>query len=270
MFKIYRNTKSFDIENDIKLDLNIDCFNIDNFIFKFINECHDEAFLYKNKESALNVCGNESLIDEIVDTFIKYNLRFNEVCGNLSNLFIDKYNKLMPKNIKTLELAGGCFWCMAHPYYEYDGIIHVYSGFVGDDDNFINPSYEDVKKGLAKFRETIMIVYDENKIKAKDILKIYFNEIDPFDDKGQYIDKGFNYTLRIFTSDNEIKKIAKDYINKLEDKYKLKCAVKIYDEHLFYMAEEYHQDYGIKNPEKIVCELKESGRLNKKRYTVDD
>ena len=65
-------------------------------------------------------------------------------------------------------------------------------------------------------------------------------------------------------------KYAKDYLERLEAKYKMKPVVKILPLKVFFMAEEYHQDYGIKNPEKMVCELKESGRLNRKRYDLDD
>ncbi len=282
MFKIYRSIDELKKENDIVFDFEINEFSINKFIFKFYNE-NDELFVIK--DDVLYLLGDKSLVEEASNTLADYNLKFKDIFADddLAISFLDEYKKIFngsyikedglykysEGNIKTILLAGGCFWCMAHPYYEFDGILKVLSGFVGDDD-IINPSYEEVKKGNAKFRETILLRYDDNIIGFKDILKIYFSNIDPFDSEGQFIDKGFNYTTAIFTNDKDIKKYAKDYLERLEAKYKMKPVVKILPLKVFFMAEEYHQDYGIKNPEKMVCELKESGRLNRKRYDLDD
>lgn len=282
MFKIYKNIDELKKENDIVFDSEINEFSINKYIFKFYNDA-DELFLIK--DDILYLLGSANLANEAANTLASYDLEFSELFADdsLAVSFLNEYNKIyngsykkeeglyryIKSNIKTILLAGGCFWCMAHPYYEYDGILKVLSGFVGEDD-IINPKYEDVKKGNAKFRETILLRYDETKISYKDILKIYFSNIDPFDSEGQFIDKGFNYTTAIFTNDKEIKKYVKDYLFKLENKYNMKSAVKLLPKKVFFMAEEYHQDYGIKNPEKMVCELKESGRLNRKRYDLDD
>lgn len=159
---------------------------------------------------------------------------------------------------KSCILAGGCFWCMSKPYYEYDGILKVYSGYSGG--NEINPKYEDVKSQKTTHRECVKLVYDPNIISYNDILDIYFNTIDPFDDGGQFIDRGDSYTTALFYNSLEMKKEIENYISNLEIKYQKKIVVKVLEEKEFYMAEEYHQDYAIKNPELMEKELIESGR----------
>ena len=163
------------------------------------------------------------------------------------------------KELSYCILAGGCFWCMAKPYYEYDGIKNVYSGYSGDKES--NANYEKVKSQKTLHREVIKLEYDENIISYKEILDIYFDTIDPFDDGGQFIDRGNSYTTAIFYHSEEMKKVALDYINKIELQYNKKVAVKILKEMPFYMAEAYHQDYAIKNPILMQEELIESGRL---------
>ena len=161
--------------------------------------------------------------------------------------------------METCILAGGCFWCMAKPYYEYDGIINVYSGYSGGDE--INPSYDDVKQQKTSHKECIKLVYDQKNINYVDILNIYFDTIDPFDDGGQFIDRGESYTTAIFYKDDRMKKIIEDFLNEKQKLFSKKIVVKVLPEKPFYMAEEEHQDYAIKNPELMEKELKLSGRI---------
>lgn len=161
--------------------------------------------------------------------------------------------------METCILAGGCFWCMAKPYYEYDGIINVYSGYSGGDE--INPSYDDVKQQKTSHKECVKLVYDQKNINYVDILNIYFDTIDPFDDGGQFIDRGESYTTAIFYKDDRMKKIIEDFLNEKQKLFSKKIVVKVLPEKPFYMAEEEHQDYAIKNPELMEKELKLSGRI---------
>ncbi len=282
MFKVYKNIDELKKENDISFDFEINEFSNHKFIFKFYNDSEE---LFVIKDDVLYLLGDKSLAKEAVDTLANYNLKFNEIFSedDLAISFLDEYKKIFngeyikedglykykEGNIKTILLAGGCFWCMAHPYYEYDGVLKVLSGFVGDDD-IINPTYEEVKHGNAKFRETILLRYNRDIISSNELIKIYFHNIDPFDNEGQFIDKGFNYTTAIFTDDLDVKKYAKYYLEKLEEKYKMNPSVKLLKDKVFFMEEKYQQDYGIKNPEKMICELKESGRLNRRSYEIDD
>ena len=158
-------------------------------------------------------------------------------------------------------LAGGCFWCMSKPYYEYDGIKKVYSGYCGGLE--INPSYEEVKSQKTGHMESIKIIYDSNVISYKKILDIYFETIDPFDNDGQFIDRGYSYSTALFYQNDEMKQEIELYINQIEYKYNKKVFVKVIKEMPFYLAEEHHQDFAIKNPEKMEEELILSGRLKK-------
>ena len=161
--------------------------------------------------------------------------------------------------MKHCILAGGCFWCMAKPYYEYDGIINVYSGYSGGDE--VNPTYLDVKGQKTHHLECVKLVYDENIISYKEILNIYFDTIDPFDDGGQFIDRGDSYTTAIFYNSLEMKEEIENFLNEKQKLYNEKIVVKVREEMPFYMAEEFHQDYAIKNPKLMEEELKLSGRL---------
>ena len=161
--------------------------------------------------------------------------------------------------MKHCVLAGGCFWCMAKPYYEYDGIINVYSGYSGGKE--INPTYEQVKSQKTSHLECVKLIYDENIINYIDILNIYFDTIDPFDDGGQFIDRGNSYTTAIFYQDEEMKDVIIKFLNEKQKLFKDKIVIKVLEESPFYMAEDYHQDYAIKNPELMLEELKLSGRI---------
>ena len=155
-------------------------------------------------------------------------------------------------------LAGGCFWCIAMPYYELDGVLKVYSGYGGGKE--VKPTYKDVKNQMTSHKECIKIIYDEDKVSFEKLLNIYFDHINPFDSEGQFIDRGESYTTAIFYRDEEMLKIAKQLVNKIELETNKKVEVKLLKETTFYLAEEEHQEYGLKNPEDIEKELKESGR----------
>ena len=155
-------------------------------------------------------------------------------------------------------LAGGCFWCMARPFYDTKGILEIYSGYSGGEE--VNPTYKDVKAQKTNHYEVVKVVYDEEIISYKNILDIYFNTIDPFDDEGQFIDRGKSYSPALFYQDKEMYEIISNVINNYEEKFKKQIKVKILKEMPFYLAEEEHQDYCIKNPLLMEEELILSGR----------
>ena len=160
--------------------------------------------------------------------------------------------------IRQALFAGGCFWCMAKPYYEYDGIVKVISGYAGG--NVANPTYEQVKAGATGHKESVLLEYDSAVINYRQLLDIYFDTVDPFDEGGQFIDRGDNYTCAIFTDDDSERKIATDYIADIERRFNRKVQVKVLGSTVFYPAEEYHQDYALKNPKAMQEELEVSGR----------
>ena len=153
--------------------------------------------------------------------------------------------------------AGGCFWCVT-PIYKLYGVDKVVCGYSGGDE--VNPTYEDVKAQKTGHRETIMLEYEPEKVSFSKLLDIYFANVDPYDGEGQYIDKGFSYTLAIYYTNEEEKSKALSRIQALEAQSGKKVQVALEPFKSFYEAEEYHQDYYLKNPEAFEKELKESGR----------
>lgn len=153
--------------------------------------------------------------------------------------------------------AGGCFWCVT-PIYKMYGVDKVVCGYSGGDE--VNPTYEDVKHQKTGHRETIMLDYDPEKVSYSKLLDIFFANVDPFDSEGQFIDKGFSYTLAVYYNNEEEKNLAKERIDKLQADSGKEVYVALEPFKSFYEAEEYHQDYYLKNPEAFEKELIESGR----------
>ena len=138
------------------------------------------------------------------------------------------------------------------------GVDDVICGYAGGDEK--DPTYEQVKHQETGHRETIKLVYDPEKVSYDKLLDIYFANVDPFDAEGQFIDKGFSYTLAIFYMSDDEKKTALEKIAKIEQESGKKVQVEVLPFKNFYEAEEYHQDYYLKNPEAFEKELIESGR----------
>lgn len=164
---------------------------------------------------------------------------------------------------RVAYLAGGCFWCASQVFYGVKGVLKVTSGYMGG--TVENPTYELVKDGETGHLETVKIEYDTNIISYKNLLDIYFDNIEPLNDQGQYIDVGSNYLLAIFVSDLHQRIVAWIYCHKVSKRLKQKIAVSIRKKDTFYFAEEEHQDYHIKNPEAFEGELAHSGRKKKEK-----
>nr|WP_307992691.1 peptide-methionine (S)-S-oxide reductase MsrA [uncultured Niameybacter sp.] len=164
------------------------------------------------------------------------------------------------ESIKKATFAGGCFWCMIKPFDKYEGVKKVLSGYTGG--HVENPTYEMIKSQTTGHREAVEITFDEKYITFKELLKIFFQIIDPTDEAGQFIDRGESYTTAIFYHDEEQKQMAKAYIEELEasGKYERPIVTKVLPVAPFYLAEDYHQNYYKKNPEAYAKEYEESGR----------
>lgn len=158
---------------------------------------------------------------------------------------------------RTAYFAGGCFWCIT-PIFKIYGASKVISGYSGGSEN--NPTYEDVKHQRTGHRETIAVVYDDEKVKYETLLELYLANVDPFDGGGQFIDRGHSYTLAIYYTNHEEMLAAQKALNDLEKVSGKQVQIAIEAFQNFYEAEEYHQDYYLKNPEAFEKELIESGR----------
>lgn len=160
--------------------------------------------------------------------------------------------------MKIAYFAGGCFWCIASFISSTKGVKEVISGYSGGDE--VNPTYEEVKNQQTFHRETIKIIYDENEIDYIELVKVFFQSVDPFDGEGQFIDRGRSYTLAIYYQDENEKQIATKLIKKLEEAAKKKVYIEVEPFKSFYEAEEYHQNYHEKNKKEFEEELIKSGR----------
>lgn len=183
-----------------------------------------------------------------------------------NNLIIE-VNTIESNNIKTCIFAGGCFWCIADPFYNIDGVIDVYSGYCGG--NFKNPTYKEVKTGTTGHKESILIIYDSNKVSYYDLLKTYFENIDPFDGDGQFIDRGSSYQTAVFTDDVQEINDYNEIVKSIELNYQKKVMVKLLNKEIFYLAESEHQRFSINNIEKFKIEEEISGRNNFEKIKID-
>ena len=152
-----------------------------------------------------------------------------------------------PKLAKA-TFAGGCFWCMEPPFDELEGVVSTTSGYTGG--RVANPSYEQVSYGGTGHLEAVEVLYDPAKISYERLLEVFWRNVDPTDGKGQFCDRGEQYTTAIFFHDEEQRRIAEESKRKLADSGRLKkpIATGIRPATPFYAAEDYHQDYYKKNP----------------------
>lgn len=164
-------------------------------------------------------------------------------------------------NIKNAYFAGGCFWCIASYIDNLPGVKEVVCGYSGG--NTENPTYEEVKSQKTFHRECIKIVYDEDLISYKELLKVFLESVDPFDGSGQFIDRGYSYTLAVYYNNELEKEEAIVLIKEIETKANAKVYISIEKFDKFYEAEEYHQDFHIKNKQAFEEEMEKSGRKKK-------
>lgn len=149
---------------------------------------------------------------------------------------------------KTAVFAGGCFWCMESEYEGIDGVADVVSGFSGGTAE--TATYEAVSRGDTGHREVVQVTYDPDKVSYGKLLEIFWDNVDPFDDAGQFCDKGAQYAAAIFVQDDAERNAAADSVRRIEEKHGAEVKTAILDARPFYPAEEYHQDYFKKNAER--------------------
>jgi len=164
---------------------------------------------------------------------------------NLRNLLIFIFlmcsNVGQAQSIKSVYFAGGCFWCMEESFEKVEGVIEVISGYSGGKTE--NPTYKEVTYGDTGHFEVIEIKYDIKKISYKELLNIFWINIDPFDSEGQFCDKGYSYRSVAFYSLETEKDLIDKSIQEIEKKFDKKIVTYVMKFDKFYKAENYHQDY---------------------------
>lgn len=168
----------------------------------------------------------------------------------------------LPLFADTAIFAGGCFWCMQPPYdkLKSKGVISTAVGYTGG--VIENPTYEQVSSGATGHIEAIEITYDAKKITYKELLKVFWENIDPYDAQGQFCDKGEQYISAVFYQTESQKNDFQNSLDEITKKgiKKEKIVTKLIKLKKFYKAEAYHQEYYVKNPIKYKFYRSQCGR----------
>lgn len=200
----------------------------------------------------------------LLDTFLEKGAitqaQYNKSFGDLT----DKMGMAhLSGSTEKAYFAGGCFWCITPAFRNTEGVISVRSGYAGGTE--ADPVYEDVKAQRTGHRETVCVTYDPKRVDFSELLNIYLHGVDPFDGEGQFIDRGFSYTLAVFYVSELQKEKTEQAITALEERFGEKARICVLPYTTFYEAEEYHQDWDLKHPEAFEEELKSSGRKDRKK-----
>jgi len=156
--------------------------------------------------------------------------------------------------------AGGCFWCMVSPFDILDGVCEVRSGYIGG--HVTNPTYEDVKSQTSGHYEAVRITFDPGKISYEKLLRAFWMQIDPTDSGGQFHDRGPSYRTAIFYKTEEQRLAAEAARDALQasGRFTAPIVTEILPAGVFYLAEEYHQDYYKHSPAEYKGDRLRSGR----------
>ncbi|EQA73255.1 peptide-methionine (S)-S-oxide reductase MsrA [Leptospira noguchii] len=182
-----------------------------------------------------------------------------KVLISICSIFAFSNLSAVPKMEKA-TFAGGCFWCMEGPFESLPGVISVVAGYSGGKEFY--PTYEEVSRGKTGHRESVQIEFDPSKIRYEELLTVFWNQIDPTDNGGQFADRGSQYRTGIFYHNQTQKKAAEK--SKLEisksGNFSGSIVVEIIPFTSFYPAENYHQNYYKTNSEQYKKYKKYSGR----------
>ena len=148
--------------------------------------------------------------------------------------------------LAVATFAGGCFWCMEPPFDRLDGVVSTTSGYTGG--RTVKPSYEAVSAGVTGHAEVVQVVYDPARVSYERLLHVFWRNIDPFDARGQFCDKGTQYRSAIFVQDEDQRRLAEASKRELQARFKEPIVTEIAAAAEFYPAEGYHQDYYQSNP----------------------
>ena len=170
----------------------------------------------------------------------------------------------------TLTVGGGCFWCVEAQFLQLQGVLRVRSGYAGG--TTINPTYKEVCTGLTGHAEVIQVVFDTDLISLDEILAAFWQSHDPTQLNRQGNDVGTQYRSVIFYRNEEQKKIAEEYKQKLntEKVYDKPVVTEISPLASFYVAEDYHQDYYNQNATQGYCQFVIAPKLEKFKKVFKD
>lgn len=153
-----------------------------------------------------------------------------------------------PAELAVATFAGGCFWCVEADFDKMDGVVETISGFMGGTTK--SPTYQQVVRGNTGHLEVVQIKYDPKKVSYERLVAAFLRSIDPYDDGGQFCDRGDTYRTAIFVHTDEQRAIA-ERVKAALDKdgpQKQPLVTRILPASEFTAAEDYHQDFYKKSP----------------------
>jgi len=149
--------------------------------------------------------------------------------------------------IKSIIVAGGCFWCTESDFEKYPGVIEAESGYINGTTE--NPTYREVASKSTGHYEVVKVTFDSNKTNAAELTEYFWSTIDPTDAKGQFCDKGSPYKTGLFYQNEEQKKVFEESLEYLKKNkpFSDPIVTEILEAQTFYPAEDYHQNYYKEN-----------------------
>lgn len=153
-----------------------------------------------------------------------------------------------PKHLAKATFAAGCFWCVEPPFDKLEGVVSTTSGYT--DGHQKNPTYQAVSAGSTGHTEAVEVVYDPTLVSYQTLLDVYWVNVDPTTDDRQFCDSGSQYRPAIFWHNARQRQLAEASAEAINESGQFSQPIKVQlaEASVFYAAEQYHQDYYLKNP----------------------
>ena len=157
------------------------------------------------------------------------------------------YPEETPASTETIVLAGGCFWCLESDLEKLPGVVEAVSGYSGG--HVPSPSYRQVTSGNTGHREVVEVTFNSRVLPLEDLLQVFWRNIDPLDNGGQFCDRGEQYTSAIFVATAQQRDAAEASLDAVQAQLTDQpVATPILPAATFYPAEDYHQNYAKTHP----------------------
>lgn len=152
------------------------------------------------------------------------------------------------QRLEVATFGSGCFWCTEADFDKVEGVVETISGYMGG--TTPNPTYEQVSSGTTGHAEVLQLKYDPARVTYEQLLDVYWRNVDPLDSGGQFCDRGSQYRPVIFYHNEDQKRLAEASKAALEasGRFKQPIVVEIAPASTFTPAEDYHQDFHLRNP----------------------
>lgn len=171
------------------------------------------------------------------------------------NITGENQHRLEAEKQEVAILAGGCFWCLEAVFDDVQGVLSVESGYSGG--HAAHPDYQQVCSGVTGHAEVVRVTYYPAVISYQEILEIFFTIHNPTTPDRQGADVGSQYRSAIYYLDEQQKKTAQQVIAQIEAAgiWDAPIVTQVAPFDVFYIAEDYHQEYFKNNPYQGYCQV---------------